>query len=140
MTSHKRLKTSSVAFNDVGNLVRPGRGEFSRSDLHVQYSSQPVMIGPCSCEHHQSRHSDHGCGVKGCGCVAYWRPAGVNSRVEEPPRIHQVWRFANGRVGVCDQYGQQMPLYQGRFTDVRELVERDAPANALFHGWPGRRL
>jgi hypothetical protein len=39
---------------------------------------------------------------------------------------------------VCDQYGQQMPLYHGRYAQVRELVERDAPANALFYGWPGR--
>ena len=49
-------------------------------------------------------------------------------------RIQTVMVFPNGMATVCDQHGDQMPQYQGRWDDVREAVYRDAPADTEWHG------
>ena len=47
---------------------------------------------------------------------------------DEKPRISNVWLFTNRVVVVLDQFGHQMPEYQGRVEDVREKI------NAVFSG------
>lgn len=47
---------------------------------------------------------------------------------DEKPRISNVWLFPNRMVVVLDQFGHQMPEYQGRVEDVREKI------NAVFSG------
>jgi hypothetical protein len=44
-----------------------------------------------------------------------WGPQGE-------PTISAVFHFPNGMVAVTDQYGEQMPAYQGRYEDVREAI------------------
>lgn len=51
-----------------------------------------------------------------------------------PPRITQVMRFPNGMVATFDQYGHQMPAYQGPEAEVKGKVEADAPPGAVFFG------
>ena len=47
---------------------------------------------------------------------------------DEKPRISNVWLFPNKMVVVLDQFGHQMPEYQGQVEDVREKI------NAVFSG------
>ena len=45
-------------------------------------------------------------------------------------------RFQNDMVMVFDQYGEQIPAYQGKYQDVKEKVLKDAPQEAIFaHGF-----
>ena len=37
-----------------------------------------------------------------------------------------------GIVVVFDEFGEQMPAYQGQYGDVRERILRDAPPDAVF--------
>jgi len=41
-------------------------------------------------------------------------------------RIATVWVCDNGMVVVCDQFGQQMPDYQGRWAEMEAAIRRDA--------------
>ena len=41
--------------------------------------------------------------------------------------ISHVYRFDNGMVMMFDQFGEQMPDYQGYYTDVIDAIRRDAP-------------
>ena len=43
--------------------------------------------------------------------------------------ITAVYVFANGMAMVFDQFGHQMPDYQGVWEEVKEKVMRDKPAN-----------
>lgn len=45
----------------------------------------------------------------------------------EALRIDAVIRFPNGMVMVFDQHGEQMPDYQGVWTEMREKISRDKP-------------
>lgn len=52
------------------------------------------------------------------------RVGGVEGEgMNEQPRIEKVYTFANGMVMVFDQYGQQMPDYQGRAEDVLPKIK-----------------
>jgi len=45
-------------------------------------------------------------------------------------------RFQNNMVMVFDKEGEQIPIYQGQYEDVREIILRDAPPDAVFaHGF-----
>lgn len=44
--------------------------------------------------------------------------------------------FPNGLVAVCDEHGQQIPAYQGRWTEMREAILRDKPAHVIIEGAP----
>jgi hypothetical protein len=48
--------------------------------------------------------------------------------------IEHVYRFANGLVMVFDEDGEQIPEYQGRWTEKREEILRDAQAWTEFYG------
>ncbi|MBI4186756.1 MAG: hypothetical protein HY530_04535 [Chloroflexi bacterium] len=49
--------------------------------------------------------------------------------------IKIVVKLGNGIVMVFDGRGEQIPEYQGWYSEVREKVLRDAPADAVFaHG------
>ena len=46
----------------------------------------------------------------------------------EPPRLlTDAYIFGNGMVMAFDQYGQQLPKYQGYIDEVRSLIETDFP-------------
>jgi hypothetical protein len=42
------------------------------------------------------------------------------------------YRFANGNVMAFDQFGQQMPEYQGQ--DAMQLIAQDYPTITIEHG------
>ena len=63
------------------------------------------------------------------GMVIHYRRKEVTEK-----RIKSVFRFNNGMVAVCDQFGNQMPNYQGRWTDMRESILRDAPEDTEWNG------
>jgi hypothetical protein len=46
------------------------------------------------------------------------------------PIITKVFLFPNGMVMVFDQYGEQMPEYQGHYRDVHEKIR--AVSNVPF--------
>lgn len=46
--------------------------------------------------------------------------------------IAQVVLWSNGMVTVFGDDGVQLPAYQGRFADVRDMILRDAPATTKF--------
>jgi hypothetical protein len=52
--------------------------------------------------------------------------------------IKTVIRTKNGMVMVFDEWGEQMPEYQGRYDDVREMVMANAAAGSVFNHWFGR--
>ena len=43
--------------------------------------------------------------------------------------IASIFVFPNGMVAVCDQFGQQMPAYQGAWAEKRADILRDKPAH-----------
>lgn len=50
--------------------------------------------------------------------------------------IENAFRFQNNMVVVFDRKGRQISKYQGQYEDVKEIVLRDAPPEALFaHGF-----
>lgn len=57
---------------------------------------------------------------------------------KEQPRIKTVFQFGNGMVAVTDQYGEQMPDYQGTLEEVRDKINRDAGDDVEWNGWPGK--
>ncbi|MBA7641340.1 hypothetical protein ES703_49017 [subsurface metagenome] len=49
--------------------------------------------------------------------------------------IREVIKWQNGIVMVFNGSGVQIPIYQGRYEDVKESILRDAPRQAkFFHG------
>ena len=52
---------------------------------------------------------------------------------EEKLRIENVYCFPNGMVAVTDQFGQQMPKYQGRYDDVWSRIEKDMVPSSKVH-------
>jgi hypothetical protein len=52
--------------------------------------------------------------------------------------IKTVIRIKNDMVMVFDEYGEQIPAYQGRYHEVREKILVDAPAGSVFSHWFGR--
>lgn len=46
--------------------------------------------------------------------------------------IQDVIKFPNGIVIVFDEKGEQIPEYQGRYDQVRDMILRDAPPTAKF--------
>lgn len=56
--------------------------------------------------------------------------------------IKEVIKWQNGMVMVFNGVGQQVPVYQGRYEEVKEKILRDAPPQAkFFHGnWPQPRV
>ena len=51
--------------------------------------------------------------------------------------IKTVIRSKNGMVMVFDEWGEQMPEYQGRYDDVREMIVANAAAGSVFNHWFG---
>ena len=47
-------------------------------------------------------------------------------------KITTVIKYSNGIVLVFDQNGEQMPDYQGRYSDVKDRILADAPESAEF--------
>ncbi len=47
------------------------------------------------------------------------------------PRISNVYRWQNGMVMVFDQYGNQMPKYQGKWSECSEAILRDKPDSVV---------
>lgn len=58
------------------------------------------------------------------------------------PIITNVYVWDNQMVMVFDQYGKQMPDYQGPKEEVWHRVCQDAPATARFNGgvWRAREV
>lgn len=50
------------------------------------------------------------------------------------PVITNVYTFANGQCMVFDQYGKQMPEYQGRTDEMLDKIRAvyDGPIEAMF--------
>jgi hypothetical protein len=49
--------------------------------------------------------------------------------------IQSVIRCPNDMVLVFDQSEEQIPKYQGRYQEVRELILKDAPPETVFGYW-----
>ena len=49
--------------------------------------------------------------------------------------IKSVIRCPNDMVLVFDQDEEQIPEYQGRYQEVRELILKDAPPETVFGHW-----
>jgi hypothetical protein len=49
--------------------------------------------------------------------------------------IKSVIRCPNDMVLVFDQNEEQISEYQGRYQEVRELILKDAPLDAVFGRW-----
>lgn len=58
----------------------------------------------------------------------------------EQSMIKEVIKWQNGGVMVFNHVGQQIPIYQGKYEEVKEKILRDAPPQAkFFYGdWPER--
>lgn len=54
-------------------------------------------------------------------------------------RIARVWCLANGMVFVHDQHGNRMPEYEGKVDVIGKVIERDAPEDTEWYGWPGKK-
>ena len=50
--------------------------------------------------------------------------------------IRTVIRFPNNMVAVFDGRGGQMPKYQGRYEEVKEIILEEAPPDAAFGYFP----
>ncbi len=54
--------------------------------------------------------------------------------------IQKIIRLKSDMVMVFDEHGEQMPEYQGPYTDVRDKILEDAPAGAVFNHWFGHNI
>jgi len=54
--------------------------------------------------------------------------------------IQLVIRLRNNMVMVFDEYGEQVPVYQSQYEDVKEIILGDAPSGAVFNHWFGYAL
>ena len=57
-----------------------------------------------------------------------------------PSVIKTVIRIKNNYVMVFDEYGEQMSVYQGHYSDVKARILSDAPAGSVFSHWFGNSL
>jgi hypothetical protein len=55
----------------------------------------------------------------------------------KPALIKTVIRIKNDMVMVFDEYGEQIPEYQGHYNDVKEKILADAPIGSVFNHWFG---
>ena len=55
-------------------------------------------------------------------------------KAEEPRSIKAVFVFPNGMCAVTDQKGEQMPDYQGRWSEVEQKVRAAAGPNVEWNG------
>ncbi|MFC2033628.1 hypothetical protein ACFLUB_03845 [Chloroflexota bacterium] len=49
--------------------------------------------------------------------------------------IKTIIRLQKDMVMVFDENGEQVPVYQGRYPDMRKKLLRDAPEEAVFSNW-----
>ena len=54
--------------------------------------------------------------------------------------INTVMKSEKGMVLVFDEYGEQMPEYQGQYEEVMERILREAPPGAVFSHITGNSL
>jgi hypothetical protein len=54
--------------------------------------------------------------------------------------IKTVIRLKNNMVIVFDETGEQIPMYQGYYDEVKETILADAPASTIFNHWFGFSL
>ena len=54
--------------------------------------------------------------------------------------LKTVIRLRNNAVMVFNAEGEQLPEYQGKYEEVREIIVRDAPAGTVFNHWFGYAL
>ena len=55
---------------------------------------------------------------------------------KERKRIAVTYKFPNGNVATCDQYGEQMPDYQGVYTiELHNKILRKADYRTEFKGY-----
>ena len=54
--------------------------------------------------------------------------------------IKTVIRTRDDMIMAFDDAGEQLPLYQGRYKEVRERILRDATENTVFNHWFGYSL
>ena len=55
--------------------------------------------------------------------------------MSQKPVIASIYVFPNGMVAVCDQFGQQMPGYQGEWSEKKADILRDKPAHVEVNQW-----
>ena len=51
--------------------------------------------------------------------------------------IANIIRLDSDAVMVFDAAGEQLSRYQGQYRDVKEVILRDAPRDAVFTNWSG---
>lgn len=49
--------------------------------------------------------------------------------------IRSVIKTPNNMVMVFDEYGEQIPEYQGQYEEVKERILKDAPPETIFGYW-----
>jgi hypothetical protein len=54
--------------------------------------------------------------------------------MDDKPRITNVYTFANGMCMVFDQYGQQMPEFQGRTEEYMPKIKAAGYTGDIPHG------
>jgi hypothetical protein len=54
--------------------------------------------------------------------------------------IKKIIRLRNDMVLVFNENGEQIPEYQGRYSDVIDKIISDAPEGAVFNHWFGYTL
>ena len=54
--------------------------------------------------------------------------------------IQLVIRLRNNMVMVFDEYGEQVPVYQGQYEGVNEIILGDAPSGTVSNHWFGYAL
>ncbi len=54
--------------------------------------------------------------------------------------IKTVIRIKNDMVMVFDEDGEQIPEYQGHYSNVKAKILADAPAGSVFNHWFGHSL
>ncbi len=54
--------------------------------------------------------------------------------------IKTVIRIENDKVMVFDEYGEEIPEYQGDYLRVKERIIADSPADTVFLHWFGMTL
>ncbi len=51
------------------------------------------------------------------------------------PKIASTFHFPNGMLATCGEDGQQLPEFQGRFSEYAQKVLDAADTDTKFHGW-----
>lgn len=55
-------------------------------------------------------------------------------KVTDMPKITNVYHFTNGMVATFDQYGKQMPEFQGRFDEVEPKIRAAGFDGEIVYG------